>query len=61
MILHFWMLTSWRKPKYRTDEIHPQQVPLSPVAIPFAHDFECFDFCIDIFNNNPLTWQLAVK
>jgi hypothetical protein len=39
----------------RTDEIHPQQMPLSPVAIPLAYDFERFDFCVDVFNDNPLT------
>ncbi len=36
--------------EYGRDEIHSQQVPGAAIAVPFAHDFEGFDPCIDVFN-----------
>jgi hypothetical protein len=47
--------------QYGTDEIHSQQVPLSPVAIPHAHDFESFNPCIDVLNDNSLFRQCAIE
>ena len=36
-------------------------MPFSSVAILFAHDFESFDSCVDVFNNNPFLRQLAIE
>jgi len=47
--------------EYGTDEIHSQQMPFSPIAIPFPQDFERFDPGIDVFNHNTLSRQLAIK
>ena len=47
--------------EYSTEEVHSQQVPFSPVAIPFAHNFERFDLGIDVFNHDPLIRQLAIE
>lgn len=33
----------------------------SSVSIPFAHDFESFDFCVDVFNDDSFLRQLAVE
>lgn len=45
----------------RTDEVHSQEVPFSPIAIPFTQNFERFDSGIDIFNHDPLPRQFAVE
>ena len=46
---------------YGTDEIHPQEMSFSSVAIPFAEDFECFDSCVDVFNDNTFLRQRAIE
>jgi len=46
---------------YGTDEIHSQEMPFSSIAIPFAEDFECFDSCVDVFNDNTLPRQRAIE
>jgi len=46
---------------HRTDEVHSEEVSFSSVAIPFAHDFERFDFCVNVFNDNALSRQITVK
>ena len=32
----------------------------SSVTVPFAHDFESVDFCVDVFNDNAFDRQLVV-
>ena len=47
--------------EYSTDEIHSQQMSFPSVSIPFAHDFEGFDPCIDVLNDNAFLRQLTIE
>jgi hypothetical protein len=47
--------------KHGTDEIHPQQVPATTIAIPFAHYFERFDPRIDVFDDDSFSRQFAIE